>query len=60
METCEKVLGQVGIAFHSPVEAMPLIGHKENSQQISSCLRSVAKRASKNKKSTHDNSPINY
>ena len=37
-----------------------LLGRKENSQQIPSCLCSVAKRVRKNQKGTHDNSQIDY
>ena len=52
---------KIGIALHSPEEPILfLIGRKENSQKISSCLRSVAKSESKNQNSTHHNSPINY
>ena len=39
---CEKVLGQIGIAFHSPAEG--------KFSAVSSCLRSVAKLVSKIKK----------
>ena len=37
-------------AFHSPAKLLFLIGRKENSRQISSCLHSVAKRVRKNQK----------
>ena len=56
----EKVLGQIGIAFKHLQSLSILIGRMENSQQSSSCLRSVGNRVSKNKKNTHDNSSINY
>ena len=56
---CEKVFGQIGIAFRSPAKLLFPIGRKENFQLISSRLRSVANRVSKNQKSAFDNSPIN-
>ena len=41
----------IGIAFHSPAKlAICLIGRKENSRKISSCLRSMAKHENKVKK----------
>ena len=49
---CEKVFGQIGIAFHSPAKPIVFdrLQGKFVAEQIFSCLHSVAKHVSKNEK----------